>query len=72
LGWKTQLHHRLRRRHPIYSALCVRYALPVFTLAWIGNRLLQSIGWAGLIKVCSKWFGFSPYDTVIGILSLSY
>lgn len=46
--------------------------LPVFTIAWIGNRLMQSIGWAGLIKVCSKWFGFSSYGTVIGILSLSY
>jgi OPA family glycerol-3-phosphate transporter-like MFS transporter len=46
--------------------------LPVFTIAWIGNRLSQSIGWAGLIKVCSKWFGFSSYGTIIGILSLSY
>jgi OPA family glycerol-3-phosphate transporter-like MFS transporter len=46
--------------------------LPVFTIAWIGNRLAQSIGWAGLIKVCSKWFGYSSYGTVIGILSLSY
>ena len=46
--------------------------LPVFTIAWIGNRLSQSIGWAGLIKVCSKWFGYSSYGTVIGILSLSY
>jgi len=46
--------------------------LPVFTIAWIGNRLTQSIGWAGLIKVCSKWFGYSSYGTVIGILSLSY
>jgi len=46
--------------------------LPVFTVAWIGNRLAQSIGWAGLIKVCSKWFGYSSYGTVIGILSLSY
>ena len=46
--------------------------LPLFTLAWIGNRLTQSIGWAGLIKVCSRWFDFSAYGTVIGILSLSY
>ena len=47
-------------------------ALPIFTIAWIGNRLTQSIGWAGLIKVCSKWFGYSSYGTVIGILSLSF
>ncbi len=46
--------------------------LPLFTIAWIGNRLIQSIGWSGLIKVCSKWFGYSSYGTVIGILSLSY
>jgi sugar phosphate permease len=47
-------------------------ALPMFTLAWVGNRLTQSIGWAGLIKVSSKWFDFSSYGTVIGILSVSY
>jgi OPA family glycerol-3-phosphate transporter-like MFS transporter len=46
--------------------------LPIFTIAWIGNRIAQSIGWSGLIKVCSKWFGYSSYGTVIGILSLSY
>jgi OPA family glycerol-3-phosphate transporter-like MFS transporter len=47
-------------------------ALPVFTIAWVGNRLTQSIGWAGLVKVCSRWFGYSSYGTVIGILSLSF
>ena len=46
--------------------------LPVFTIAWIGNRLTQSIGWAGLLKVCSRWFNYSSYGTIIGILSLSY
>jgi OPA family glycerol-3-phosphate transporter-like MFS transporter len=47
-------------------------SFPLFTIAWIGNRLSQSIGWAGLIKVCSRWFGYSSYGTVIGILSLSF
>jgi OPA family glycerol-3-phosphate transporter-like MFS transporter len=47
-------------------------ALPLFTFAWIGNRLTQSLAWAGLIKVSSKWFDFSSYGTIIGILSLSY
>jgi sugar phosphate permease len=47
-------------------------ALPLFTLAWVGNRLTQSVGWAGLIKVSSKWFDFSSYGTVIGICSVSY
>ena len=36
-------------------------AVPVFTIAWLGNRLTQSIAWAGLIKVSSKWFDFSSY-----------
>ena len=46
--------------------------LPIFTIAWIGNRLTQSIGWAGLVKVCSKWFRYSSYGTIMGILSLSF
>ena len=46
--------------------------LPIFTIAWIGNRLTQSIGWAGLLKICSRWFNYSSYGTIIGILSLSY
>jgi OPA family glycerol-3-phosphate transporter-like MFS transporter len=46
--------------------------LPLFTMAWIGNRLTQSLSWAGLIKVSSKWFDFSSYGMIIGILSISY
>jgi OPA family glycerol-3-phosphate transporter-like MFS transporter len=46
--------------------------IPIFTLAWLGNRLTQSLSWAGLIKVSSKWFNFSSYGTVIGILSVSF
>ncbi len=47
-------------------------SLPLFTIAWVGNRLTQSIAWAGLIKVSSKWFDFSSYGMIIGILSISY
>ncbi|HYL70577.1 MAG TPA: MFS transporter [Candidatus Dormibacteraeota bacterium] len=47
-------------------------ALPVFTFAWIGNRLTQSVGWAGLIKVSSRWFDYSSYGSIAGILSISY
>ena len=47
-------------------------ALPVFTVAWIGNRLSQSIGWSALVKVSSKWFHYSRYGTVIAILTCSY
>jgi len=46
--------------------------LPIFTLAWIGNRLVQSMGWAGVVKVTSRWFSFSTYGTAMGIISLSY
>lgn len=46
--------------------------LPLFTLAWVGNRLTQSIGWAGLIKVSSKWYNYTSYGSIIGILSISY
>jgi len=47
-------------------------SLPLFSVAWIGNRLTQSIAWAGLIKVSSKWFDYSSYGMIIGILSISY
>ena len=46
--------------------------IPIFTLAWFGNRLTQSLSWAGLIKVSSKWFNFSAYGTVLGVLSVSF
>ena len=46
--------------------------IPLFTLAWFGNRITQSLSWAGLIKLSSKWFNFSSYGTVIGILSVSF
>ena len=46
--------------------------VPLFTLAWIGNRGVQSLGWAGIVKITSKWFSFSSYGSVMGIISLSY
>lgn len=46
--------------------------LPIFTLAWLGNRLTQSVAWSGLVKVSSRWFDFSSHGTVIGVLSVSY
>jgi sugar phosphate permease len=47
-------------------------ALPIFTMAWIGNRVVQSIGWSALIKVSSKWFHYARYGTVAAILTCSY
>jgi sugar phosphate permease len=45
---------------------------PIFTLAWVGNRLVQSLGWAGLVKVTSSWFSYTTYGSVMAVLSLSY
>jgi OPA family glycerol-3-phosphate transporter-like MFS transporter len=45
---------------------------PLFTLAWVGNRLFQSSGWVGLVKVASRWFSYSTYGTVMAVLSLSF
>src|SRR5438067_13616191 len=46
--------------------------IPMFTLAWVGHRLTQSIGWAGLVKVSSRWFDYSSYGSIVGVLSISY
>jgi len=46
--------------------------IPIFTLTWTCNRLSQSLGWAGLVKIASRWFSFSSYGSVMGIISLSY
>lgn len=45
---------------------------PFFTLAWVGNRLAQSWGWAGMVKISSRWFSYRTYGTVMGIISLSF
>jgi OPA family glycerol-3-phosphate transporter-like MFS transporter len=46
--------------------------LPLFSIAWMGNRLVQSLGWAGAVKITSRWFPFRQYGTVMAIVSLSY
>lgn len=43
-----------------------------FLLAWAINRLAQSAGWGGLVKVTSHWFPGRSYGSVMGALSLSY
>jgi len=47
-------------------------AFPLFTMAWIGNRLFQSQGWAGLVRVSSRWFSYSTYGSVMAVVSLSF
>jgi OPA family glycerol-3-phosphate transporter-like MFS transporter len=46
--------------------------VPLFTLVWMGNRLVQSLGWAGAVKITSRWFPFRRYGTVMAFISLSY
>lgn len=47
-------------------------SVPVFTLVWFANRLVQSLGWPGMVKITSRWFPHSRYGTVMGIISLSF
>jgi OPA family glycerol-3-phosphate transporter-like MFS transporter len=59
------------------SALCtVAFAasgsLPLFSLAWLANRFVQSGGWLGAVKITSRWFPASAYGTAMGVVSLSF
>ena len=47
-------------------------SIPAYTLAWVGNRLFQAIGWPGIVKIVSRWFPFSSYGAAMGIVSLSF
>ncbi len=47
-------------------------SLPIFTLAWVGNRAVQSFCWAGMVKITGRWFSYSSYGTAMGVVSLSY
>jgi sugar phosphate permease len=47
-------------------------AMPLFTIAWMGNRLVQSAGWSGMVKMSSRWFNYTAHSTVMAIVSLSY
>ena len=43
-----------------------------FLVFWAINSYFLSMGWAGLIKVCSYWFAGSNRGTIIGWMSLNY
>ncbi len=45
---------------------------PLFTLAWIGNRAVQSLCWTGMVKITGRWFSYSAYGTAMGVVSLSF
>ena len=44
----------------------------VFFAAWAANRLVQSMGWAGLVQTTAHWFSYRAYGRIMGLLSLSY
>jgi sugar phosphate permease len=39
---------------------------------WGANRLVQSMGWLGLVRITGRWFTPGRLATVMGVLSLSY
>jgi OPA family glycerol-3-phosphate transporter-like MFS transporter len=47
-------------------------SIPAFTAVWVANRLIQSWGWPGMIKIVSRWFSHARYGTVMGVVSLSF
>lgn len=47
-------------------------SLPFFTVAAVGNRFMQSLGWVGVVRVVSRWFPHRRFGTVMGFVSLSY
>lgn len=43
-----------------------------FAIAWGINSYFLSMGWSGLIKVCSYWFSGDNRGTILGWMSLNY
>jgi OPA family glycerol-3-phosphate transporter-like MFS transporter len=59
------------------AALCTALfalggGMPAFAAAWLGNRLVQSLGWVGIVRIVGRWFSFAAYGTVLGLVSLSF
>lgn len=44
----------------------------VFFAAWAANRLIQSMGWGGLVKITANWVPFGSYGKTMAFLSLSF
>jgi OPA family glycerol-3-phosphate transporter-like MFS transporter len=72
--WGGRVNFRIGLAGATLFTLCFAASgtVPLFTLAWLGNRVTQSLAWAGLVKVSSKWFDFSSHGAIIGVLSVSY
>ena len=46
--------------------------LPLFSLAWVGNRLVQSAGWVGMVQICSRWLPAASYASAMAVVSQSF
>lgn len=46
--------------------------LLIFGATWALNRLIQSMGWGGLLKITANWFSYRNYGKIMSFLSLSY
>jgi OPA family glycerol-3-phosphate transporter-like MFS transporter len=44
----------------------------VFFVAWAMNRLVQSMGWGGLVKTTANWVAYQSYGRIMALLSLSF
>jgi sugar phosphate permease len=56
----------------LFTLLAAGGGMQMFAAAWIANRLVQSAGWAGMVKITSRWFSYAAYGTAMGAVSLSY
>ncbi len=43
-----------------------------FGAVWSLNRLIQSMGWGGLLKITANWFSYRSYGKIMSFLSLSF
>jgi OPA family glycerol-3-phosphate transporter-like MFS transporter len=55
-----------------FTVLFAAVGPAVFLLAWSGNRLVQSWGWGGMVKIVGRWFPSSAHGRVMGVVSLSF
>lgn len=46
--------------------------LTLFFAAWAVNRLVQSMGWGGLVKTTANWVAYQSYGRIMAFLSLSF
>ena len=46
--------------------------LPIFSIAWLGNRFAQSLGWPAAVKLAGRWTPPRRLGLALGGLSLSF